>query len=170
MILACVTVVFGVTTYISGEKMLKKWKAWGQAKDDLLAEIELDQRLVDQREDWDQQLKDLMSRLKSYPPNQRVTSQLMEQVNQLARNNKLTLSSQSPEGERDLGNIHEVSIKCAFRGNLESLVRFLFELQNKGPIFTVKILKVTPAGQGDDLKGNVTVDCAYTKEMEVAGR
>lgn len=170
MILACITVILGVSTYLFAEKKIKGWKVMGVAKADLLAELELDQRLVDQRGDWEQQLEELTSRLKSYPASQEVTPQFMSEIDELGRSHGLGIGRQLPEKERDLGNLYEVSFKSSFEGSLESLVRFLFALQNKGPVFTVKSLEVKPTGNGDELEGFVTVDCAYSRKASARDR
>lgn len=169
MVLLAIAVVLGASTYLFGEARWKEWKELSAAQETLEKEIELDQRLLEQRETWSSELAQLMGLLRSFAPGQQVAPQLMEQVNELARSNQLTLPSQSPEAERDLGQVYEVAVRCQFEGGLEALVRFLFSLQTAGSHFNVRNISVAPTGKGDELRGNVTVDCAYTRAAPPTG-
>lgn len=163
MVLLAVAVVLGVSTFLFGEARWIEWKEINEAQQRLEEEIAVDERMLEQRERLDEELTELTGQLRSFPRGQQVAPQLMEQVNDMARRSGLSLPSQSPEAERDHGHVFEVSIRCQFQGSLESLVRFLFALQSAGAHFNVRNITVSPTGQGDELRGNVTVDCAFTR-------
>ncbi len=163
MVLLAIAVVLGVSTFLFGEARWIEWNEINEAQQRLEEEIALDERMLEQREQWEEELAELTSQLRSFPRGQQVTPQLMEQVNDMARRSGLSLPSQSPDSERDRGHVFEVSIRCQFQGSLEALVRFLFALQSEGAHFNVRNITVSPTGQGDQLRGNLTVDCAYTR-------
>lgn len=163
MVLLVVAVVLGVSTFLFGEARWVEWKEVDEIQARLEEEIALDERMLEQAPAWNAELAELMEQLRTFPAVQQVAPQLMEQVNEMARRNGLNLPSQSPETERESGYIFETALRCQFQGTLEALVRFLFELQSAGAHFNVRNITVAPTGQGEELRGNVTVDCVYLR-------
>lgn len=163
MVLLAIAVVLGISTFLFGEARWNEWKEINEAQKRLEEEIAVDERMLEQREEWAEELAELTSQLRTFPPGQQVAPQLMEQVNEMARRNGLSLPSQSPEAERPEGHVFELAIRCQFQGSLESLIRFLFALQSAGPHFNVRNITVAPTGQGDELRGNLTVDCVFRR-------
>lgn len=164
-VLAWVTmaVLLGGATYLLGRAKIQDWKAVQEARVNAAQQIELDTRLVDQRDEWATRLEASTGKLQTYPEGVKVTSALLESIEQIARANALSFDSLSPDNEKEIGNISAVAIKCSWKGDLEACVRFLYALQSKAAMYKVRNLTIAPTGKSGQLKGLFTVDCAYSR-------
>ena len=73
--------------------------------------------------------------------------------------------------EVEAGDVLERTITVRnFEGSLESLVKFMYELENseKG-MFDMKSLNLKPSSKKGYLKGNFTITCAYMKRAVSSG-
>lgn len=160
---ATMAAFLGAVTYFVGDSKLQEWKDIGAARENTEREIALNERLISQRETFQQRLDATLQHIDTHPPGFKVTPQLLESIEQLARQHDLRLESLSPDEEKSLGDIYEVAIKCNWAGGLESLVRFLYALRAEGGKYKVRSLTIAPTGQSGQLRGAFTVDCAYTR-------
>lgn len=156
-------ILLGASTYFLGEAKLDEWKNINKSRASIEEEIAFSQRLVDQRDVWQERLDENIQHINAYPQGIKVTPQLLESIEQLAKANNLRLESLSPDEEKDLGEVFEVSIKCTWQGDLEACVRFLYALQSAGGKYKVRSLTIAPTGKSAMLKGSFTVDCAYAR-------
>ena len=164
-VLAWITmaVLLGGATYLLGRVKVQEWKAVQEARVNAAQQIDLDKRLVDQREEWADRLEDSMEKLQAYPEGIKVTATLLESIEQIARASELGLDSLSTDDEKEIGNISAVAIKCSWKGDLEACVRFLYALQSKAAMYKVRNITIAPTGKSGQLKGLFTVDCAYSR-------
>jgi len=167
MILAWVTliaVIAGITFWVSEPK----WKAWQERKDEmelLQNRMQVTQHLLEQRDEWEQQLQDLRSKLPQHPAGKEVAGELMRNIAQTASKNNLTLLRREPQKEKNLGDLCETSVHCTWDGELDALAHFLYEIQQQGAVMDIDTLSVAPMkGSPGRLKGSFTIDCAYTRE------
>jgi hypothetical protein len=151
-------------TFLFGRSKFAEWQQINEARASLEEQVVLSERLISQQDTWDERLAANMGTLKVYPAGVNITPKLLETVEQTARNTNLRLSEMAPNKETNLGDVSEVAIRCSWEGNLESMVRFLYGLQNADGLFKIRKLTVTPTGKDGALRGIFTVDCAYTRE------
>ena len=164
--LGTLTVVLFGATYLLGDAKLKEWKDLGKAREAVQREIVLAERLIEQRPVREAQLEQGLANLQSYPEGEQVAPRLLKAVEQMASDSGLQLSSLTPEREKNIGQLYELTIKCGWQGELEEIVRFLYALQTKGVMYDVESLQVQPTGQAGALKGSVYVNCAYLRGAE----
>lgn len=166
MILAFVTllaVLIGVTVVL-GRAKIDEWKKLRGARENVEEQILLNQRLIDQREEWDARLKESKDRLKAYPAGVNIIPKLLEDIEQIATANDLTLPNVSHERENVRGDVSEVGIRYSWEGELPAVVKFLYALQaDPESMYKIRTINVTPTGKEGRLKGSFVVDCAYTR-------
>jgi hypothetical protein len=156
-------------TYWFGQPRAKAWKDAVKERQELGWKLkEIDHLLSDQT-NINQRLDALRKQLPSHPQGKDVTAELLMTLERTAQQHGVILLRREPEKEKSVGDLYEVAINCTWESSLDALVHFLYALHIQGAILDVRQLTVTP-GQGgpDRLKGNFTVDCAYTRTA--AGR
>ncbi|MFH0879500.1 MAG: GspMb/PilO family protein [Lentisphaerota bacterium] len=167
--MTAVVVLLG-TTYWLGEPKLKEWEEFSSARQ-LLTERRVEaERWLNEKDGVEQRLNVLRKTLPKYPPEQDVMEELLRTIERLASEHSLTLIRRETDKERSVGDLYEVAITCTWEGELDALVHFLYALQVQGAILDIRQLGISPAQGGSGrLKGNFTVDCAYSREKAVAG-
>jgi Tfp pilus assembly protein PilO len=149
-------------TYLLAEPRLKEWATLRSREDELRRQIGVQQHLIAQETKWTATLADLKRRLPTHPQGKDVTTDLQILIEKLASANRLTLSSRDAEKETLKGNMFEVAVNCKWEGKLESLVRFLFDLQREAVILDVSQLTISPS-EKKTLRGGFTVYCSYSR-------
>ncbi|MFH0954395.1 MAG: type 4a pilus biogenesis protein PilO [Verrucomicrobiota bacterium] len=161
--LTTVTVVLG-GTYWFGQPMTKEWKDSIRARENLAYRRKEAGRLLDEKEAVNQRLQALRQQLPQYPAGQDVTAELLKTLERTAQEEGVVLLRREPEKEKSVGDLYEVAINCTWEGELEGIVQFLYALQVQGAILDIRQLTMSPLQGGvKRLKGNFTVDCAYTR-------
>ena len=163
--LTLVVVVLALSWYTGR----RKWDAFQQAREQssgLAARMEHDERLLDERAALMQRLQTLRDQLPSHPAKLDVTSELLRSLEQTANKNVLVLKTRSAGNESVSSNqLYEISIKCDWEGTLETLVPFLFDIQEQGVRYDIRELRVVPSrGEKERLNGNFILDCAYSRQ------
>ncbi len=162
LLLATVVIVLAVAGYLLGETI------FGERRDVRRRIEQADARLAERRaviaqsEQWEKRLRELRDTLPSFPEQMDVTTDLLNRLEDAANRRNLTLLRRDAERERRDGELYELTINCRWRGNLEALVYFLFDLQQEGMRFGVRQLSITPRGRGT-LEGSMTIDGAYSR-------
>ena len=166
MILAWLTlaaVLLGGSFWL-GEPMFQEWKDQRSARNSLYDRQRLAERLLEQKTEIQNRWETLRSNMPSYPIDLDVTSQLLRNLQQSADKQGLNLVRVEPDEEVSVGDLYEVSIACSWEGSLEALVKFLYQVQAESGMVDVRQITVTPTrGDGGRLKGNMTVDYAYSR-------
>ncbi|MBP7274642.1 MAG: hypothetical protein KBA51_00390 [Kiritimatiellae bacterium] len=123
-------------------------------------------------------LRALLRQVPAHPPQRDVRADVMQIVENVAIQSGLTLISRRADreqsagltpGEQSAGNtprpdeIMMVEVTGSWRGSLEAIVRFLYQVQTQGLLLDVRKLDILPARSGGGLSGDFTVACAYTR-------
>jgi len=126
------------------------------------ADLEQEGRLAEQAAVWQARLESTLTNLVVYPAQKDVTADLLIKVEGLATTVGLVLTRREPQKEKRHGDIGSLDIKCNWEGSLESLVRFLFALQQDHGRLDVGQLYVKSESRGV-LKGTFTINCSYVR-------
>lgn len=163
-----VAVVLGGTYWFSQPK-LQEWKDAKEAQQTLGWRAKEAEHLLSGREEIDQRLAKLREELPSHPQGKDVTAEILRMIERMAQKHSLTLLRREADKERNVGDLYEVSITCTWEGELDAVVHFLYALQSQGAILDVRQLSMSPIpGGAVRLKGNCTVDYAYTRPAAAA--
>ena len=156
------TVALGGLTFLLCTPRLAEWKALQEKQEQTARKTEVTQHLVDQAPKWDKRLADLRAKLPAYAAEKDVTADLLIKIEQLATARGLTLPSRDMEKETAKGDMYELAANCKWEGKLESLIRFLFDLQNEDAILDVSQMTASP-NERKVLRGSFTVYCSYSR-------
>ena len=152
-------------TYWFGQPKAKVWKDAAKEREALGWRMKEIDHLLSDETNVNRRLDALRKQLPSHPQGKDVTAELLMTLERTAQQHGLILLRREPEKEKSVGDLYEVAINCTWESSLDGLIHFLYALQIQGAILDIRQLTVTP-GQGgpDRLKGNFTVDCAYTRQ------
>ncbi len=158
-----VVVLLGATYWV-GEPRVKELRDIERSRQGLVALRKSAEGLIARQGDVDQKLAELRKQLPEHPQGKDVTAETMMMLERKAQESGLTLLRRDPDKEKSVGDLYEVAIKCTWEGDLGAVVHFLYALQEQGAILDVSQLQMSPSQGGTDrLKGNFTVDCAYSR-------
>ena len=163
--LTLVAVIVGVT-YMLGKNRVVQLK---QAQDDIIATeqtIVRYQNKIGSKARLQAELNHEKASLTNYQLNENVQRVLLDSIDNISKKNNLVLFNVDPKDEQRLmgDDVYQFRIQYDFRGNFEAVLRFLFDLQNKGPAMDVQYLSVKPVGNNIGvLSGKLIVNCAYRK-------
>jgi Tfp pilus assembly protein PilO len=149
-------------TYLLVDPQLKEWSALDTKKQEAARQVTNLKRLISQAPKWDSQLAEQKKKLPTHPQGKDVTTDLQILIERLAKANGLNLISREAGKETLRGNMYEVSVNCKWDGKLESLTRFLFDLQKEDVILDVSELTISP-NEKKVLRGGFVVYCSYSR-------
>ncbi len=155
-------------TFLLCAPRIKEWKSFQAKQSEINRKIEVTQNLVSQAPKWDARLAEIRKKLPLYAPEKDVTADLLIKIEKIATAHGLNLISRDVEKETVKGDMYELAANCKWEGKLESLVRFLFDLQKEDAILDVSQLSVSPS-EKKGLRGSFTVYCSYSRNQPGGG-
>ena len=89
----------------------------------------------------------------------------LAKMDEIAAKNFIQISNRQAGTEVEAGEVLELPIEVKnWEGALESLVHFIYELENSGAgMFDVRAISFKPSGKKGYLKGSFTLTCAYMR-------
>ncbi len=170
LILAWITgvvLVFLPTWYFFADPRLTAVREKRDRQERLIATLETERRMTDQKGAWQAKLNEALKTLTAYPESQDVTADMLIKVEGLATQNSLTLTRREPQKEKRHGDIGALDIKCNWEGSLDALAHFLFALQEDHGMLDISQLYIKSENRGL-LKGTFTINCSYLR-LKAAG-
>ncbi len=160
-------VILGVSGYLLGERAMVERRSISRRVTETRETIKRRRAIIDESRTWERELRELRESLPAYPPEQDVTTDLLNLLEQTATRHNLTLLRRDVERERRDGELFELTINCRWRGDLDSLVHFLFDMHQQGVRLGVRQMSITPRGRGQ-LDGTMTIDGTYSRRIPTA--
>jgi len=171
MTLAIITgtiILFGFSA-ISSRSKIEKWRDLSKRKAEIIKQIQDNKDTIASKDKWTKKLNDLQKSLPEYPADQKMDVQWLSAMDVVASKQGMKILKRQAGEEKIVGDVYELPIDCKdWEGNLDSIVRFLFDLQNQGGMLDVRQLQIKPKA-GGLFKGYFTLYCAYTKERKNTG-
>jgi Tfp pilus assembly protein PilO len=162
-LIALTAILFGLTYWLAGSH-IEEQREIQKNKARLLHQIEMHKRILAEKEAWYGRLEELQAQLPVYDENISITAELLKFIKRTADAHGLDLVRTQPTSEKQTGSLYELGVSCSWEGTLDSLVKFLYDIQSQGIRFDVLQLTAQPDAQRDRiLKGSMTIDCAYRK-------
>ncbi len=163
---ALTVVLFGFTYWLAGSKIAAQ-RQLTEERTRLLRQIKLHKRILDERKDWISRLIELQDQLPVYNEKTSVTAEVLKLIKRTADEYGLDLIRTQPYREEQRGALYELGVSCNWEGELDALVRFLYDLQSQGIRFDVRQLNAMPDARREGvLKGSMIIDCAYRRNSE----
>lgn len=156
-------ILFGLTYWLAGSHIAEQ-KRIKADKARLLHQIEVHKRILAEKDAWYGRLQELQAQLPVYDNKTAITAELLKIISRAASDRGLNLGKTTPYREKQVDTLYELEVGCTWEGTLDSLVRFLYDLQKQGVRFDVLQLNAQPDVRHDRmLKGSMLIDCAYRK-------
>jgi hypothetical protein len=160
------TLLFGLTYWLGGSKIAEH-REMREQKERLSRQIELNRRILDEKEKWTGRLAELQEQLPVYDRKVYITGEIQKQIKRIADKNKLDFTKSRSDSEKRVGSLYELSVVCDWEGGLDALVHFLYEINEEGLRYDVRELSVRPdAKRAGILRGDMTIACAYRRADE----
>lgn len=158
--------LFGATYWMGGSKIAEQ-RQLAEEKEQLLRQMALHKRIIEQQGSWTNRLAELHAQLPVYDRKVSVTGEILKEIKSMADGNGLDLTKSRADREKQVGTLYELSVICDWEGELEELVRFLYEVNGRGLRFDIRELSVRPdAKRAGILRGDMIIDCAYLRNEE----
>lgn len=155
-------IVFTVSGMLA-RPQIERWRTLRREREAILSDIELSQRMVDMREEWQRQYNELSRTLPSYAHDERMDVYWLSVMDSVAARNDLTINRRQVGEEVQRGMVYELPIEVQdWEGSLEAIVRFLYDLQKEEGLLEVRQLIIRPRGEGQ-LRGRFSLACLYSR-------
>ncbi|MDD5482303.1 MAG: GspMb/PilO family protein [Kiritimatiellae bacterium] len=161
--LAGFVMLTAVSLWICGPKV-KIWRELNGRSGTVARRIEVAEHLVAQKAEWNKRLRDVAQKLTKYPPDQDVTADYLKILENIVKENNVTLSQRVPQKEKRHDILYSLTINCTWEAELGDLVRFLYALGQQKTTMDVDDLNISLVGGGKNrLKGNFAFVGLYTR-------
>lgn len=161
--LAGFAILAALSLWICSPKV-KVWKELSDKREAVARRIEVAEHLVAQREQWNKRLQDVAQKLTKYPPDQDVTADYLKILENIVKENGVTLSQRRPQKEKKHDDLYKLAVDCTWEADLGALVHFLYALEQQKVTMDIDDLNVSlVAGGKGKLKGNFALICLYTR-------
>lgn len=158
-----VVILLALSAWLCSPK-IKVWKELSDKREAVTRRIEVAEHLVTQREQWNKRLQDVAQKLSKYPPDQDVTADYLKILENIVKENGVTLSQRKPQKEKKHKDLYELTVDCTWEADLGSLVHFLYALEQQKVTLDIDDLAISlVAGGKGRLKGNFAMICLYTR-------
>lgn len=171
---AALAVLAAVTMYLAciGLWFLRQeneWKKAARRYDDAKKTYLKECALVDEKEKWQAHYDSEASQIPAIAVGQGADTAWLRITDNIAASNHVFISTSSQSPETDAGdNMRKIVITAKWDAALESLVNYLYELENSGEgKFDVESLTLLPNNRKKGyLSGNISITCVYNRKDE----
>lgn len=128
-----------------------------------------EEKLISRKNTWIQAYEDEKSRMPMFSAEALDTDTTwLRKMEYFAEKYNVVISQTESGAETAAGDVLEREITVRnFEGSLESLVRFMYELENSETgMFDMKSLNLKPSAKKGYLKGSFTITCAYMRDSQ----
>ena len=149
--------------FMSQEAAWKKAaKAYEKAKTTYASEC----RLIGEKQKWNDAYEDEKAQMPTFASDKATDTTWLQKMDEFAEKHHISISQRQGGKEVENGDVQELSIDVRnWEGALESLVRFMHELENTTEgMFDIGSLNFKPSSKKGYLKGSFTLTCAYMRE------
>lgn len=160
--------VLAAASYLVAEPRLKDWNRLLEQAEETRRQAEIAQRSIEQRAEWVSRMEEVRKSLPNHSAERDVTAEYMRILERLAMESDIKLLQRKPDREKKEGeDLYVLGATCTWEGGLGALVRFLLALKQQNVTMDVHELSLSVAtGEKGGLKGNFSINCAYTKNAE----
>jgi hypothetical protein len=159
-----ITVALFGGTFLMARSRFSQWQELRAKQDRLEREIRADRELISRRDEWEAEFAQVRQLLPAQPPDRKMDIFWLTVIDRLAAKHDVKITKIEASDEERLGDVYELPIECkTWEASLDSIVRFLFDLQSQGAMLDIRQLFVR-SKDGGKLRGRLTLFCAYRRE------
>ncbi len=140
----------------------KSAKMYKSARDKYAKEC----KLIAEKQKWSDAYEDEKARMPTFAFGKTTDTTWLQKMDELAEKHHISISQRQSGTEVERGDVLELPIDVRnWEGALESLVKFLHELENTSEgMFYMGSLSFKPSSKKGYLRGSFTLTCAYMRE------
>lgn len=149
-------------------------KAWKKARRDYEKSVKTyveQAELISERNRWNNRYEEEKSKIAMFDHGKATDTTWLRKMDEIAAKHHIFISNRQAgkvvEGD-EVQELEEMEIEVkSWEGSLESLVRFMHELQTTTEgMFDIKSLNFKPSSKKGYLKGNFVLSCAYMRGQQ----
>jgi len=126
--------------------------------------LQEERALIAARTEWTQRYETMRSMMPPFPYEKDVVTYWLSMMDTAATKHGLTISNRQANKEIEVGDVYELPLDCSsWEGSLEQLVKFLYDLDQKGAMLDMRQITIRPSNKPGILKGSFTLYCAYMR-------
>lgn len=155
--------LYGLLFYLGSSRMTEL-QTIRTEQEQLRSSIATSKELLEDRERWEQQMQERQDMMPVFPAEQRMDLHWLSVIESVAARHKFQILRHEPGEEKQEGPIYELPVFVRqWEGNIESLVRFLFDIEREGGMLDVRYLHVRPKDK-TIRHGRLDIYCAYRRD------
>lgn len=157
------TALLAISFWFCAPKV-KMWQECNKERESKRQRIKLAEYRVSQRGACEKKLQEIAQKLTKYPADQDVTADYLKILENIVRENNVTLSQRRPQKEKKQKDLYEFAIDCTWEADLGSMVHFLYALEQQKVTMDMGDLNMSlqEGGKGK-LNGSFSLICLYTR-------
>ena len=142
------------------------WKKAAKAYDKAKKTYEFERKLIGERQKWNDAYEEEKSQMPTFAFGKATDTTWLQKLDELAEKHYISISQRQPGKESQKDDVLELVIEVKnWEGALESLVKFMHELENTSEgMFDVGYLSFKPSSKKGYMRGSFTLTCAYMRE------
>ena len=167
LLLVTVVVVLYGAAALSFKKQSANWKAAARIYATTQKKVQEERALIGAKDEWFAKYEHMRELMPVFPYDKDVDTHWLNIMDSTATRHGFTIARRQTSKEVEVGDVYELPIDCKdWEGSLESLVKFLYDLNKEGAMLDVRQLFVRPSNKPGYLKGTFTLYCAYMRGDE----
>ena len=164
MLFITVVIVLYAVAALSLKKQMASWKAAQKVYVTAQKKLAEENALIAARDEWTARYEQVRDLMPVFPYDKDVDTHWLNIMDSTATKNELGIARRQTNKEAEVGDVYELPIDCKdWEGTLEQLVKFLYEIDQKGAMLDMRQLYIRPATKPGFLKGTFTLYCAYMR-------
>lgn len=164
MLLVMVVIVLYAFAALSFKKQVANWTAAKRVYATAQKKFLEEKTLIADRDEWAARYEQVRALMPVFPYDKDVDTHWLNIMDSAATRTGLSIARRQTNKEAEVGDVYELPIDCKdWEGSLESLVKFLYELNQEGAMLDVRQLYIRPSNKPGYLKGTFTLTCAYMR-------
>lgn len=164
MLLIAVTVLLYASAALTFKKQAANWKTAERLYGSAMKKVQEENALIAAKQEWNEKYAQMRELMPVFPYDKDVDTHWLNLMDSVATRNGFTIARRQTSKETEVGDVYELPIDCKdWEGTLESLVKFLYDLNQEGAMLDVRQLFIRPSNRPGYLKGTFTLYCAYMR-------
>lgn len=164
LIIAVATLLFGLTSLFIRPK-IEEWKNIEKRIEDLKWQLDQDRKLIAEKDRWQEEFKKLRDAMPVFPSNKKMDVHWLQIIDKVAEKHNVRITKRQAYPEEAAMDIYELPIECSIESSLESLVKFIFDMENENIMLSFREVSIKPQSDGS-LRTRFLLYCAYRKEQQ----
>lgn len=164
MLLVTAVIVLYAFAALSFKKQAANWTAAKRVYVAAQKKFFEEKSLIADRQEWASRYEQVKALMPVFPYDKDVDTHWLNVMDSAATQAGLAIARRQTNKEAEVGDVFELPIDCKdWEGSLDSLVKFLYALNQEGAMLDVRQLYIRPSNKPGYLKGTFTLYCAYMR-------